>query len=83
MMDFCFKVLDLWIDVWLSYKDFLLESRSRSVCPVVVADLLFFWIGLFLQVLDCPLGVCFGFHLVYIYAVHGMFLCFGLGGPRP
>ena len=82
MMDFCFKVLDLWIDVWLSYKDFLLESRSRSVCPVVVADLLSSGLDSFSGV-DCPLGVCFGFHLVYLYAVHGLFLSFGLGGPRP
>ncbi|WZZ65880.1 hypothetical protein YC2023_077250 [Brassica napus] len=37
MMDFCFKLPDLWIDG-----------------------------------VDCPLGVCFGFHLVYLYAVHGM-----------
>ena len=39
------------LTVWFSYKAFLLESFSRSVGYVVVAGILCFWTGLFLQVL--------------------------------
>lgn len=45
------KVLDLCIDSVAYLHSFLLESLSRYVGNVVVACLICFWIGIFLQVL--------------------------------